>query len=189
MTRRIVAPTWVRQAALAAAIVLALLEIGLFVSAWRLGVLLDPGSDRRAALGFVALGTALTLQAMAIVGIAWMMVALSRTSLTMEPQEIALDHPWREWHGRWSEVRYAWVQRHWLVLHIEGQWRRWYVHTGGNTDVISEVRAHVLPDAWLEGADLRRHLARTVLPLLLAGAGIGGLVLVSVLELLHRALR
>ena len=189
MTRRIVAPTWVRQAALAAAILLALLEIGLFASAWRLGVLLDPGNDHRAALGFVALGTALTLQAMAIVGIAWTAVALSRTSLTIEPEEVALDHPWREWHGRWSEVRYAWAQRRWLVLHVEGQWRRWYVYTGGDTDVINAVRALVLPEAWLEGANLRRHLAQTVLPLLLAGVGIGGLVLVSVLELLKRALR
>jgi len=189
MTGHVVAPPRVRQAALVTAIVLALLEIGLFASAWRLGVLLDPGSDRRAALAFVALGTALTLQAMAVVGVAWMMVAWSRTALTIEPEEAVLDHPWRTWQGRWSEVRYAWLQRRWLVLQIDDQWRRWYVHTGGDVDVINAVRARLPPDAWLEGADLRRHLARTVLPLLLAGVGAGGLTLIGVLELLKRALR
>ena len=76
-----------RQASLVAAIVLALLEIGLFASAWRLGALLDPGNDRRAALGFVVLGTALTLQAMAIVGVAWTLVAWSRTTLTIDDDE------------------------------------------------------------------------------------------------------
>jgi hypothetical protein len=189
MARRIVAPARVRQAALVTAIVLAMLEIGLFASAWRLGALLDPGNDRRAALGFIALGTALTLQAMVVVGVAWMLVAWSRTSLVMDDEELSLEHPWREWRGSWREVSHAWLQRRWLVLHLDGQWRRWYVHTGDAADAIDVIRAHVPRDAWLEGSDLRRHLARTVLPLFLAGIGVGGLVLVSVLELLNRALR
>jgi hypothetical protein len=189
MSRRVVASATVRQASLVAAILLAFLEIGLFASAWRLGVLLDPGTDRRAAFGFVVLGTALTLQAMAIVGIAWTLVAWSRTTLTIEDDELALEHPWREWRGRWSDVRHAWMQRRWLVVELEGQWRRWYVHTGADSDAVAEFCARVPTDAWLEGASLTRHLARTVLPLLLVGVGAGGLVLVTLVELLNRALR
>ena len=189
MSGRIVAPSGVRQTSLATAILLALVEIGLFASAWRLGLLLDPGNDRRAALGFVVLGTVLTLQATAVVGIAWMMVAVSRTTLTIEDDELALDHPWRTWHGPWDEVTYAWMQRRWLVLQIEGQWRRWYVHTGDGADDVDAIRAHLPPGAWLEGVHLRRYLMRTVLPIFLAAIGAGGLALVSVLEMLKRALR
>jgi hypothetical protein len=189
MARRIVAPARVRKVALVLAIVLALLQIGLFVSAWRLGVLLDPGNDRRAALGFVVLGTVLTLQAMALVGIAWTLVAWSRTSLTIEDDELLLEHPWREWRGGGNDVRYAWLQRGWLTIELEGQWRRWYVHAGAEPAAVRDFRDRLSPGAWLEGTDLRRHLVRTVLPILLVGVGAGGLVLVTVLELLNRALR
>jgi hypothetical protein len=189
MSRRVVAPERVRQASLAAAIVLAILEIGLVASAWRLGVLLDPGNDRRAALGFVALGTALTLQAMAVVGIAWALVAWSRTTLTIDEEELVLQHPWREWRGVWAEIHVAWMQRGWLVVELEGQWRRWYVHAGADPEAVRDFRDRLPAGAWLEGVTLRRHLARIVLPLLLAGVGVGGLVLVTVLELLNRAIR
>jgi hypothetical protein len=189
MSHRVEASATVRRASLVAAIVLALLEIGVFASAWRLGVLLDPGYDRRAALGFVVLGTALTLQAMAIAGVAWTLVAWSRTTVTIDDDGLLLEHPWREWRGGWQEVRHAWMQRRWLVVQLDGQWRRWYVHAGAASDAIQAFRSRLPPDAWLEGSDLRRHLARTVLPLLLAGVGVGGLALVIVLELLNRALR
>jgi hypothetical protein len=189
MSQRVEASATVRRASLVAAIVLALLEIGLFASAWRLGVLLDPGNDRRAALGFVVLGTALTLQAMAIAGVAWTLVAWSRTTVTIDDDGLLLEHPWREWRGGWQEVRHAWMRRRWLVVQLDGQWRRWYVHAGAASDAIQDLRARLPPDAWLEGTDLRRHLARTVLPLFLVGVGVGGLALVIVLELLNRAIR
>jgi hypothetical protein len=189
MSHRIEASATVRRASLTAAIVLAVLEIGVFASAWRLGVLLDPGDDRRAALGFVILGTALTMQAMAVVGVGWTLMAWSRTTLTLDDDELALEHPWREWRGGWHEVRHAWMKRRWLVLQLDGQWRRWYVHAGAAAAAIQAFRARLPPDAWLEGNDLRRHLARTVLPFFLAGVGVGGLALVIVLALLNRALR
>jgi hypothetical protein len=189
MSHRVEASATVRRASLIAAIVLAVLEIGVFASAWRLGVLLDPGDDRRAALGFVMLGTALTVQAMAIVGVAWTLMAWSRTTLTIDDDELVLEHPWREWRGGSHEVRHAWMQRRWLVVQLDGQWRRWYVHAGAASAAIQAFRARLPPHAWLEGSDLRRHLVRTVLPFFLAGVGVGGLALVIVLELLNRALR
>jgi hypothetical protein len=189
MARRIVAPARVRQTALVVAIVLAMLEIGLFASTWRLGMLLDPGTDRRAALAFVILGTALTLQAMVVVGVAWTMVAWSRTSLTSDADELALEHPWREWRGGWNDVRSAWLQRHWLTIELDGRWRRWYVHAGSDPDAVSELRNRLPPGVWLEGGDLKRHLLRTMLPLVLVAIGVGGLMLVTVLELLDRGLR
>jgi hypothetical protein len=183
------APTRTRRTALIIAIALATLEIGLFASAWRLGALLDPGNDRRAALGFIVLGTALTLQAMVIVGVAWALVAWSRTTLIVDDGNLALEHPWREWSGGWHEVRSAWVLRGWLTIEIEDQWRRWYVHAGTQPDAIDRIRDLLPPGAWLEGADLKRHLVRTMLPLLLVGVGAGGLILVSVIALMNRALR
>ena len=63
-------------------------------------------------------------------------------------------------------------------------------HAGAHTGRRSDLLARLLPPgAWLEGADLRRHLVRTVLPLLLVGVGAGGLMLVSVFALINRALR
>ena len=189
MSHRVEASATVRRASLIAAIVLAVLEIGVFASAWRLGVLLDPGDDRRAALGFVMLGTALTVQAMAVVGVAWTLMAWSRSTLTIDDDELVLEHPWREWRGGWHEVRHAWMQRRWLVVQLDGQWRRWYVYAGAASAAIQAFRARLPAEAWLEGSDLRRHLARTVLPFVLAGVGVAGLALVIVLELLNRALR
>jgi hypothetical protein len=188
MSRRVVAPERIRRIALIAAIGLAMLELALFASAWRLGMLLDPGTDRRAAIGFVALGTALTLQAMVIVGIAWALVAWSRTSLTLDDEGIALEHPWREWRGGWSDVRSAWVQRGWMTIELEGQWRRWYVHTSAEPTTTHEFRKRLPKGAWLEGAELKQHLLRTIVPMLLVAVGVGGLVMVSVLALLDRAL-
>jgi hypothetical protein len=190
MTNRVQASATFRRVALAAALVLALLEAGVFVFAWRLGVLLDPGADRRTALAFVAFGSALTLQAMAVVGIAWTLVAWSRTTLACDDDELALEHPWREWRGRWHDVRHAWSQRGWLVLELHDHWRRWYVHTGkDDAQVVSTVREHLLSGSWLQDRALRMHLARTVLPLFLGAIGAGGLVLLLVLQALHRALR
>ncbi len=190
MATRIQASPAFRRFALMAALVLPLLETGVFVFAWRLGLLLEPGADRRAALAFVALGSALTLQAMAVVGIAWTLMAWSRTTLAHEGDELSLEHPWREWRGRWSDVRHAWSHRGWLVLELHDHWRRWYVHTSGvDAEAVSDVRDQLPPGAWLQDAALRAHLARTVLPTLLAAVGAGGLVLILVLRALDRVLR
>src|SRR4029450_7255794 len=124
MSHRVEASATVRRASLIAAIVLAVLEIGVFASAWRLGVLLDPGDDRRAAPGLVMRGTALTVQAMAVGGVAWTLMAWSRSTLTIDDDELVLEHPWREWRGGWHEVRHAWMARRWLCEGLARQWRR-----------------------------------------------------------------
>ena len=116
-----------RRGVLVVALVLVVLEIGLFAVLWRLGVLIDPGADSGAAATFVALGTVLTLQAMAVVGVVWLMVALAWTTLRSDIVGWSLDHPWRSWHGSPADV--ASVKRNggWLVVKVHGHRRRWYV--------------------------------------------------------------
>ena len=129
-----------------------------------------------------SLGSAVTLQAMGVVGVAWAVVAMSRTVLRHDVTGISLEHPWRRWHGAWADVTRAWTHGGWLVLQLRGQWRRWYVRAGGDQAAgLAQVRAAIPPGAWLEGSAKHFHLARTTLPLVLGAAGIGGLILVWML--------
>jgi len=116
-----------RRGVLLVALVLVVLEMGLFAVLWRLGALIDPGADAPAAATFVALGTVLTLQAMALVGVVWLMVALAWTTLRCDIVGWSLDHPWRSWQGSHADV--ASVKRNggWLVVKVRGHRRRWYV--------------------------------------------------------------
>lgn len=186
MTTTLQASPAFRRNVLLAALAVALLEVGLFVLLWRLGRLADPGGDRRAALLFIVLGSAMTLQAMAVVGLAWVAVAMSRTTLQAGVTGLTLDHPWRRWHGTMADVRHAWLHGQWLVLEVRGQWRRWYVRAGGGAgEALAQVRASLPAGAWLEGSARLMHLARTTLPLALAAAGAGGFALLWVLGLLE----
>ena len=174
-----------RRGVLLASLGVAVVEIGLFVMLWRAGSLVDPGVDRNAALLFVALGSAVTLQAMGVVGAAWIIVAMSRTVLHQDVTGVSLEHPWRRWHGQWSDVTHAWTQQGWLVLHVRGQWRRWYVRVGGEQpESLARVRAELTAGAWLEGFTRQRHLARTTLPIVLATTGVAGLILLWALNAL-----
>ena len=180
-----------RRGILLAALLVLLLEGAVFAFLWRLGLFVDPGSDPRAAAAFVALGTAVTLQAMAVVGVLWVLVAMAWTTLRSDVVGWALEHPWRSWQGRPTEVARAWRQGGWLVLELRGHWRRWYVRAGPDQDATADaLRRQLSDDAWLTRADLRAHLARTVLPAVLAGAGLGGLALLWALRalegLMHR---
>jgi len=174
-----------RRGVLGASLTLAAGEIALFVMLWRLGQLVDPGADPGAGLLFISLGSALTLQAMAVVGIAWVMVAMSWTTLRDDVTGVSLDHPWRRWHGAWSEITHAWTQGGWLVLQVRGQWRRWYVRsTGDGGASLAHIRAALPAGAWLEGSAKQMHLARTTLPICLAAMGVGGLILLWILNAL-----
>jgi hypothetical protein len=180
-----------RRGTLLAALLVLLLEGAVFAFLWRLGLFVDPGSDPRAAAAFVALGTAVTLQAMAVVGVLWVLVAMAWTTLRSDVVGWTLDHPWRSWQGRPTEVARAWRQGGWLVLELRGHWRRWYVRAGRDQDPTTDaLRRQLSDDAWLTRADARAHLARTVLPAVMAAAGLGGLALLWALRaldsLMHR---
>ena len=176
-----------RLGVLAAALAVAALEAGVFVVLWRVGTLADPGGDPRAAAAFIALGTALTLQAMAVVGVVWAMVAMAWTTLGADAVGWTLDHPWRSWQGTPREVARAWRHGGWLVLELDGHWRRWYVRAGRDADAaVADLRGQLPGGAWLEGAAVRAHLMRHVLPVVLAAAGVGGLVLLWGMRALDR---
>jgi hypothetical protein len=181
----------VRRGVLLAALAVVVLEVALFALLWRIGTLADPGNDRRAALAFVALGTAVTLQAMAVVGVLWVMVAMAWTTLRTDAVGWSLEHPWRRWRGHPREVLRAWRQGGWMVIELDGHWRRWYVRAGrGAEATVDALRGQLRDDAWLDVRAVRAHLMRAVLPIVLAAAGIGGLALVWMLKtldgLMHR---
>jgi hypothetical protein len=174
-----------RRGVLLASLGVALLEVALFVLLWRAGSLVDPGTDPDRAWLFVSLGSAVTLQAMGVVGLAWVVVAMSRTVLHHDVTGVSLEHPWRRWHGGWHNVTQAWTQNGWLVLQVAGQWRRWYVRAGGDqAAALGLVRAELPAGAWLEGSTKQLHLARTTLPILLATTGVAGLILLWALSAL-----
>jgi hypothetical protein len=189
MRTRLEATPAFRRGILALALGLAVAEAVGFVLVWRLGLLLEPGADRRAAIAFVLLGTTLTLQAMGVVGFAWMLVAQSRTVAEFDDEELALEHPWRRWSGGWSEVRHAWLRGGWLTVEIAGTVWRWYLRVPAESRPgIERLKDRLQPGAWLEGPDLTRHLLARVLPPLLGATGLGGLALLALLRYLQQAL-
>jgi hypothetical protein len=174
-----------RRGVLVAAVSLVTLEMALFALLWRIGTLADPGHDQGAALAFVALGTAVTLQAMAVVGVLWVLVAMAWTTLRADAVGWSLEHPWRRWQGQPREVSRAWQHGGWMVIELDGHWRRWYVRAGRGTEATVEALRGQLPgDAWLDVRAVRAHLMRTVLPIVLAAIGLGGLALVWMLRTL-----
>lgn len=185
------APPAFRRGVLLTACVVVALEVALFALLWRIGMLADPGGEREVALAFVALGTAVTLQAMAVVGVLWVLVAMAWTTLRANGVEWSLEHPWRSWQGAPREVARAWRQGGWLVLEVDGHWRRWYVRAGRGAEASVHALCSQLPDtAWLDARAARAYLTRTVLPVVLAAVGIAGLGLVWMLKtldgLMHR---
>jgi len=123
---RIVAPHSFRRFALQISLGLALAESALFFFVWRLEMLVEPSAGRQSALAFILLGSVVTLQAMVVVGIAWAMVAVSRTTVDADEIGLTLEHPWRRWHGDWRTVRHAWRRGDWLTFELSGQWKQWH---------------------------------------------------------------
>lgn len=180
MSDTLAAPPAFRRLALTMATALAVVEMGLFAAVWRLGVLVEPDANPHAARAFVLVGTVLTLQAMAVVGLAWTLVALSRTELEWD-EHVRLEHPWRSWVGDWPDVQRVWWRNGWLAIEVDGEWRRWYVRVpDASDDRISALRSALPPGVWLEGAELRAHYVKRAVPLLLAAVGLGGLLIVAV---------
>lgn len=167
MTTTLGADPAFRRNVLVAAAVVALLELAALGFVWRLSHRVDL-ADRRAVARFVMLGTVVTLQAMAVFGVSWIAVAISRTRLHHDVTGLTLDHPWRQWRGDWPDIRRAWQQNGWLVLQVREEWRRWYVRAAGHPDALAAVRGQLSAGVWLEGPALRQHLARTTLPIVVA---------------------
>jgi hypothetical protein len=133
-----------RRGVMLLAVALIALEAGLFIVLWRIGLLVDPGGDPRAAATFVLLGTVVTLQAMGIVGVVWVMVALAWTTLTSDVMGWSLDHPWRRWQGSPADVASAREKGGWLVVKLHGHRRRWYVRvTAEDPAAVARVVAEV----------------------------------------------
>lgn len=177
MTHRLEASAAFQRLALAFAIGLIVCEFAIFFLAWNLGMFVDPGADRRTAALLVLLGTVLTLQAMGVVGIGWLVVAVSRTTLDFGPEGLALEHPWRRWHGSWQDVSSAWHRRGWLSIYTARRLRGWHVRAADSEPLVAEFRKHLRPGSWLEGSELRAHLVKRIMPLWLAAAAFGLLVL------------
>jgi hypothetical protein len=185
MPRSLSAPPGFRRLALAVATALAIVEAGLFAAASRIGALADPGANPHAVKAFVLLGTAFTLQAMAAIGIAWTVVALSRTELEWD-DHVRLEHPWRQWSGDWPDLQRVWWRNGWLAIEIEGQWRRWYVRVPDvSADAVTALKDRLPPGVWLAGAELRAYYLRSIVPMLLAAIGVGGLAVVVLMAYLR----
>ena len=181
MSIRLEAPAGFRRVTLVTSLLLVGLELGVFWFAARLTMLLTPRAATGAELGaFIVFWSLLTLQAMAVVGFAWTLVALSRTALLADAQGLALSHPWRRWSGGWGEIGEAYVSRDWLHLRVRGRWRSWHVkHDGTQAAAIDAVRSRVPADAWLTPAQARGLLMKRLLPPVLIGGAVGaGAILV-----------
>jgi hypothetical protein len=177
VTARLEASHAFRRLMLIAALVLAALELAVFVIAWRLGVLFDPSGDPHASALFVALGTVLTLQAMVVVGLGWLLVAMVWTTLEFDEEGLALEHPWRRWRGAWHQVRRAWHRGGWLTIETAGSARRWHVRAAPADARVAAFRGSLAGDVWLDGRALTAHLAVRFLPLALAAVALAAIVL------------
>ncbi len=174
-----------RSGVLLVSLAIIMLEVGVFVLLWRIGTSVDPGRDPRAAGLFVALGSVLTLQTMGVVGVLWVIVAVAWTTLTSDIVGLSLEHPWRSWQGRPAEVTRAWRQRGWLVLELNGQWRRWYVRaTDDGDEAVNRLRGQLRDGVWLDDSAARGYLASRVLPVLIPAVALSAVVLMWVLRTL-----
>jgi hypothetical protein len=170
------APAGFRRLILITALLLVGLEFAVFWFAARLTMLLRPESVRGAELGaFIGFWSLLTLQAMAVAGFAWTLVALSRTVLESDGARVALSHPWRRWTGSWTDIVEAYASREWLHVRVRGRWRTWHVKlSGGETAAaVEQLRVHVPADAWLSPEQARGLLMKRLLPPVLVGAAVG----------------
>jgi hypothetical protein len=175
-TVRIEAPAGFRRLTLITALLLVGLELGVFWFAARLTMLLAPRSGSGAELGaFIGFWSLLTLQAMAVAGFAWTLVALSRTVLDGDEARVVLSHPWRRWTGTWSDIAEAYVSRDWLHIRARGRWRTWHAKLSGpeTATAVERLRSLVPSDAWLTDEQARGLMMKRLLPPVLIGGAVG----------------
>jgi hypothetical protein len=172
---QIQAPAPFRRAMLGLALVLVALEFAVFWYAARLTMLLEPKSAGTAGLGaFVAFWSLLTLQAMVVVGFAWVLVAVAHTTLAVSGGELRLAHPWRRWSGTWNDVAEAYAARDWLHIRPRKRWRTWHLKLGTESREKVVGLEQIAPsDIWLTREQARRLMLRRVLPPLFIGGAMG----------------
>jgi hypothetical protein len=160
---------------LALALVLVALELAAFWYAAQLTMLLDPGSASTAELGaFIGFWSLLTVQAMVIAGFAWVLVAVSYTTLSVTADEVRLAHPWRRWSGTWGQVAEAYGARDWLHIRARRSWRTWHVKLGGESrELIASLQRLLPDDVWLTREQARTLMLRRIVPPLFIGGAVG----------------
>ena len=160
---------------LVVALLLVALELAAFWYAAQLTVLLDRTTATTAELGaFIAFWSLLTVQAMVIAGFAWILVAVSYTTLSVTTREVGLAHPWRRWSGTWDQVAEAYAARDWLHIRARKTWRTWHVKLGGESrEVIESLQRLVPHDVWLTRERARTLMLRRVVPPLFIGGAVG----------------
>jgi hypothetical protein len=174
------APAAFRRLVLAMALALVALELAAFWFAGRLTLPMQPGEGASARVlgAFVLFWSLLTLQAMLVAAAAWTMVALSRTTLALKGETLVLEHPWRRWAGRPTDLAEVTVLNGWLHVRPRRRWRTWHVRldeTGA--EEARRFREAVPTEAWLEPPAARRVLLRRALPPLVAGTLCGGVAI------------
>jgi hypothetical protein len=165
------APASFRRATLAVAAVVIALELAFFWIASRLVPFsMVEGADKNLLAVFVVFWTLLTVQAMAAVGLGWMLVAIGRTRISVGEGRIRLEHPWRSWQGTGGEVVELYTSRGWLHLRTHRKLRTWHLRGGDrNAALVAALAATVPPGAQLSARDARRvTIARTLGPWLIA---------------------
>jgi hypothetical protein len=174
---RLAAPLGFQRFTLIAALVLIGLECAAFWTAARLTALLRPPSASPAILAtFVLFWTLMTAQAMVVVGYAWTLVALARTTIDFNDRSVELEHPWRAWKGLWGSVAEVYVSSRWLHVRPKGAWRTWHVRLD-DSDATGQLLRQIeeyATTAWLDDRAGRLLLLKRLVPALVAGVAIGG---------------
>jgi hypothetical protein len=169
------APRAFRRVMRGLALALVALELAAFWYATRLTVLLEPRNASTAELGaFITFWSLLTVQAMVVVGSAWVLVAVSYTTLSVTGNEVRLAHPWRRWSGTWADVAEAYAARDWLHIRVRGSWRTWHVKLAGESrELVASLERLVPSDVWLTREQARTLMLRRVVPPLFIGGAVG----------------
>jgi hypothetical protein len=141
-------------------------------------MLMRPPSGASAALlgTYLLFWTLLTVQAMVVVGYAWTLVALARTTVDFDDRSVQLEHPWRAWSGNWTAVAEVYVSAKWLHVRPRGAWRTWHIRLDGTETTQRSLRQieQFATTAWLDAQAGRRLTLKRLAPVLLAGLVFGG---------------
>jgi hypothetical protein len=171
---RIAAPAWFRIGATSVAAALIALEAALFVI---LVQLTSRIANPTCVAGLDILWLVMIPQAVAILAVAGLLTTTAWTTLEYDDTRLVARRPGGSWRGDWRDVRRAWSRRGMLQLIVPGGWPRTWLVRPEAAAVVDDVARRVPAGVWLEGAALRRHLARTALVWVVVIGAAGAVVL------------